>query len=180
MSNASRTRPFHCGTQFADWLCVNCERCAKKGACEIESAVLDAARDDGTVSSAIAERLGKPHPTTYLWSCGEWEASAAWNREVAASLKWVNRWRAWFRGTWSWLRVWMRWPLDVLEKTREYAKLRPGDYYEEEDRGDPFGWRYGLGIAKCICKPTWTRKERIRYALRDIAWAEANPKTKQD
>lgn len=78
-------RPFHCGTQSADWADANCARCARgwtEGAaeikCDIEEALFEAYWDYGEVSDEIAERMGytenNPPKTggfAYVWPCPE-------------------------------------------------------------------------------------------------------------
>jgi hypothetical protein len=70
--------PFSTGSQFADWLDRNCERCVKyepegaAGACSIDAALLTAQITDGSVPDEIAERLGyEPDKNYYTWYCPE-------------------------------------------------------------------------------------------------------------
>ena len=80
-------RPFNNGTQFADWLARNCERCAK-GAdpnnpppileCDIDQALLEGYFGDGRIPLAIAERMGAvANKAAYSWVCGEFQAKEA-------------------------------------------------------------------------------------------------------
>lgn len=74
-----RVRLFSNGTQYMDWTCNNCDRCAKQAepdssldevACEIERAMIWALLDDGTVDEGIAKRCGYD-PDAYSWPCPE-------------------------------------------------------------------------------------------------------------
>lgn len=74
-------QPFHCGSQYADWVDHNCSRCAKfdpevaTGECAIDDALGMAYLGDGLVTYAIAERMGytalKGH--VLVWDCPERE-----------------------------------------------------------------------------------------------------------
>ena len=81
------TAPFHCGSQFYDWVEPNCCRCTKartanngKHVCEIEKAIFESRCNHGDVSEDIAERMGyldhsppRQDGFSYTWPCGEWE-----------------------------------------------------------------------------------------------------------
>lgn len=83
-------RPFSNGTQYMDWERVNCGRCKKaatleefhagKFQCDIEKELVYGTVGDGTISDEIAARL-KIDEKSYVWPCGEWEASEAWKAE---------------------------------------------------------------------------------------------------
>jgi hypothetical protein len=92
-------RPFHCGTQYADWSDANCGRCTKgadrdnppaRCPCDIEQALLEACFGDGSVSLPIAERMGSLEANEpgqaprYCWPCKEWEPTEAWKAEYTA------------------------------------------------------------------------------------------------
>lgn len=80
-------RPFHCGSQGAEWDDVNCGHCTKglkEGEdsrhwhCDIQKAIGEAWWSDGTVSDDIAERMGyldnsppRQEHFSYLWRCKE-------------------------------------------------------------------------------------------------------------
>jgi hypothetical protein len=70
-------RPFSCGSQAADWMARNCQRCALSspdiaGDCEIEAAIGTACFGDGTVSAEIARRMGATEHEGHLtWDCPE-------------------------------------------------------------------------------------------------------------
>ena len=79
-------RPFHCGSQAADWEEANCEHCAKGTpddeipACPIQRAIFDAYFGDGRVPEDIAERMGylansppRQKGFSYNWRCGEFQ-----------------------------------------------------------------------------------------------------------
>ena len=83
-------RPFHCGTQFADWENANCCECRKSSyntgkadempECEIEQAMVFACFDAGEVTEDIAERCGyldnsppRQERFSYNWRCKEFE-----------------------------------------------------------------------------------------------------------
>lgn len=163
-------RPFHCGTQHADWLCSNCERCARKGACEIETAVSEAAYGDGTVSRDIAKRMGCD-PLGYVWQCTEWTPTEEWKREVLARRRWRNRAKAWRVGFGWWAKYWLTYPTDVWEKTRDYASM-----HYDDDSGARFGLRLGFGIARSICRRDLGLTTFVRSALERIAYKEATGK----
>jgi len=77
-------RPFYSGTQYLDWQCANCDRCAKQAPadagldempCEIEAALVLAAFDGGMVPLSIAQRMAAvENRGRYGWQCGEFEA----------------------------------------------------------------------------------------------------------
>lgn len=81
MQADERKRPFHSGSQFADWQDRNCGRCWKfdieaafdESKCEIDAALGDAMFGDGTVSAEIALRMGFTDPVSYTWVCPERE-----------------------------------------------------------------------------------------------------------
>lgn len=80
-------RPFHCGTQFADWEDANCCRCKKytppdegMPTCQIAHAFIEAMFGDGSVSTDIAERCGyldnsppRQDGFSYCWRCKEFQ-----------------------------------------------------------------------------------------------------------
>lgn len=108
IEDPTRVRPFHCGTQMADWTCSNCDRCTKqsdpeasfdKMSCEIERAIGEAYMSDGTVSQEMAKRMGYDgSPTGYVWQCGEWETTEAWKIESRRRRTWSYRIRKWWYG----------------------------------------------------------------------------------
>lgn len=61
---SKRMSPFANGSEFSDWLWLNCEQCPLWSAvqlfpdCELHDALLDASIDDGTIDVSIAERIG--------------------------------------------------------------------------------------------------------------------------
>ena len=71
--------PWHCGSQFADWLSLNCERCVKyepegaPAACDLDAAIFGAVMGDGQIPDEIAERLGydDTHGMPYVFDCAE-------------------------------------------------------------------------------------------------------------
>lgn len=79
-----RERPFSCGTQFADWVSANCDRCTHSKKCDIVNALSEAFWGDGSVSIEIAKRMGCESPETrFQWKCGEWEPTEEWKAEWA-------------------------------------------------------------------------------------------------
>jgi hypothetical protein len=77
-----RVRPFHCGTQYADWQESNCRTCRKAAPpdaadfadvpCRIELALIHAYLGDGDVTAEIADAMGlTANPLAYGWRCGE-------------------------------------------------------------------------------------------------------------
>jgi hypothetical protein len=73
-------RPFHCGSQYADWIERNCNRCWKsmnetrKGSCSLDRALATACFGDGEISDEVAKRIGAPDDcTVYGWDCPERE-----------------------------------------------------------------------------------------------------------
>lgn len=87
---------FSNGAQFTDWQLSNCERCKKSSVndpdddgtnwplrCEIESALVYAAMDDGKVTPEIRERSGYKDGY-YNWQCSEVEWTEEWKAEVLA------------------------------------------------------------------------------------------------
>lgn len=83
---SDRVRPFHCGSQYMDWLDRNCDRCTKgydherqESHCEIEEAMSFACIDDGCISTALARRCGITEETRthYTWDCPEREPLGA-------------------------------------------------------------------------------------------------------
>lgn len=76
-------QPWHCGSQFADWLGLNCERCVKyepegaPAACEIDAGGIMLVMLNGEMPRHLAERCGwveDGHP--YTWECPERVLSA--------------------------------------------------------------------------------------------------------
>lgn len=94
-----RFRPFHCGTQHADWESCNCDRCTKNTpageglpTCEIQQAIFEAFCGDGTVTSDVARRMGyADHRTAFLWQCGEVEWTEEWKAEHRRRQTWRYR-----------------------------------------------------------------------------------------
>ena len=92
---SDRYRPFHCGSQFADWEEANCCRCVKYdnidsgmkvidpvSDCEIFNALIEACCDDGTVSADIAQRMGYlDNKLAFQWKCPEVVWTEAWKAE---------------------------------------------------------------------------------------------------
>lgn len=84
MSETTQHRPFHCGTQLAEWE-EQCYSCTKgfvdnetPGTCPITVAINEAYWGDGTVSEEIAERMGyldhsppRQKGFSYVWNCKE-------------------------------------------------------------------------------------------------------------
>lgn len=81
---AARVRPFHCGTQYADWQESNCRTCRKAAPpdaadfadvpCRIELALIHAYLGDGDVAAEIADAMGlTADPLAYCWACPEHE-----------------------------------------------------------------------------------------------------------
>jgi hypothetical protein len=77
---SERIHLFSNGSQYLDWTANNCDRCTKAGdpseagssKCELFEAMHDAATDDGTVTPAIANRIGLLDAgTRYVWACPE-------------------------------------------------------------------------------------------------------------
>ena len=86
-----RIQPFHCGSQYMDWLTSNCERCKKYdlkySSCKIDCALFDAACDDGTVTEEIAVRMGflvdGKQNGKYNWMCPEVDWTDEWIKEYS-------------------------------------------------------------------------------------------------
>lgn len=84
MSEDSLIRPFHCGSQFADWEDRNCNRCYKsatdtrRGTCSLQQRLGEAYWGNGTVTAKVAERIGLNDETkfAYTWDCPEREEKA--------------------------------------------------------------------------------------------------------
>jgi hypothetical protein len=78
-----RVRPFHCGSQYADWESRNCDNCTKglkigraRFRCPLQKAITIAYWDDGTVSEDIADRIGVPKAgDRWGWRCPEFDKS---------------------------------------------------------------------------------------------------------
>lgn len=78
---ANDVRPFHCGSQDADWTERNCWDCRKEWQedaptewpCDIQKALQDAYWDNGTISAEIARRMGYTACDVYTWDCPEKE-----------------------------------------------------------------------------------------------------------
>ena len=70
MSDGKTRTPFHCGSQFMDWIDRNCYRCAKgimdpaPYPCELQEALDEAAALDGSLAEDIAKRIGLPDNVT--------------------------------------------------------------------------------------------------------------------
>ncbi len=77
----TRVRPFSCGSQFADWESLNCDRCVigydnENGAfrCDLQEAIGLAHIGDGTISATEAKSIGhaeahKDEGYPYGWPC---------------------------------------------------------------------------------------------------------------
>jgi hypothetical protein len=78
-------RPFSNGTQYADWLASNCDRCKKQnsGDCFIQTSLACAYVGDGEVPEDIAKKMGRTEETknTYVWPCSEVELTEEWKKE---------------------------------------------------------------------------------------------------
>jgi len=86
---SEKVRPFHCGSQFADWIDKNCEHCKKAGSCDIQDALGQAYMGDGAVTKEIAERMNhNAEVHYYCWPCNEVESTTTEHAEA------VSRWRA--------------------------------------------------------------------------------------
>ncbi|MBK8990137.1 MAG: hypothetical protein IPM39_29420 [Chloroflexi bacterium] len=81
--NKKKVRPFSNGSQYGDWLAMNCMECAKGidnvstpgtwPTCEIEAALTLAYASDGYVEPDIATRMDHNGPERlYVWRCGEY------------------------------------------------------------------------------------------------------------
>lgn len=71
-----RVRPFHCGSQFAEWEAANCSNCKlstagfKRYRCKLQKAIDKAYWDDGTVSKEVADAIGATkYDGYYIWEC---------------------------------------------------------------------------------------------------------------
>ena len=70
--------PFYCGTQSIDWRISNCDKCTKgidnpkpgEFLCEIDYCISYACIADGTISEAMAKRMGYAREH-YGWKCPE-------------------------------------------------------------------------------------------------------------
>lgn len=84
------TRPFHCSSQFADWIDKNCEHCKKQERCDIYDALYESYVGDGTVTDEIAKRMNysAEQPGYYCWPCNEVESTTQEHAEA------VRKWRA--------------------------------------------------------------------------------------
>src|SRR5690606_34527873 len=79
-----RESPFSNGSQYCDWICCNCDRCAKKGRCDIEGALHEGAVNYGDVPCEIAARMGYyDNEMAFVWMCPEVEWTEAWLLESA-------------------------------------------------------------------------------------------------
>ena len=85
----NKVRPFSSGSQFIDWTAANCDRCTRgchrlsenaPPDCPLELALFEACFDDGTITAAVAERIGYA-AGEYCWQCGEWDPTQAWIAE---------------------------------------------------------------------------------------------------
>ena len=79
----TKVRPFHCGSQYADWEASNCERCTQEVSCDIRRTLLWAYFDDGYVPEEIGRRMGYDGsaPLRYSWPCSEVEWTEEWKAE---------------------------------------------------------------------------------------------------
>ena len=69
-------RPFSNGTQRADWMCRNCDRCTKFNIDipydDPNCCAIDAALGQDDISDDIMRRMGVPDDVTaYTWDCPE-------------------------------------------------------------------------------------------------------------
>jgi len=81
--SATTVRPFDSGSQYVDWQCRNCFKCAKydpdqadPDRCRIDFEIGMAYIGDGQVPLEIAQRMGAPlglFPRPYSWPCPERE-----------------------------------------------------------------------------------------------------------
>lgn len=88
--------PFSCGSQYADWMLSNCDRCKKYKyeledendfPCEIDRALLSAFWDDGGVTREIARRMGYfKNKGKYNWMCTEVEWTEEWKKKQGSVL----------------------------------------------------------------------------------------------
>ena len=64
----TRTRPFSCGSEFADWSASNCEQCIAQNGCPLEAALGLAYIGDGNIAAHAAALIGcdgiYPQPCT--------------------------------------------------------------------------------------------------------------------
>lgn len=74
---SDNVRPWHCGSQFSDWIDRNCERCVKyepdgpPAACEIDRGIMQA-MVSGDMPLHLAERAGWVEGEfPYTWECPE-------------------------------------------------------------------------------------------------------------
>ena len=106
MSDDAKNRPFHCGTQYADWQINNCERCRKGDdfrngtpwqegrapSCDLETALGVSYITNGTVTNEVYDRLFGPIKVDRhlygQWVCGEFEPMT-WDVAKAAA-KWFE------------------------------------------------------------------------------------------
>jgi hypothetical protein len=87
------------GTQYMDWSASNCDKCAKAGdpgeagssMCDLFEAIHDAACMDGTVTPAVATRLGKHHSLVHVWPCPEFRAPDGDSWDTASLDTWAQR-----------------------------------------------------------------------------------------
>lgn len=97
-----RERPFHCGSQAADWEASCCDRCTKRipengtyleYRCNIQRAIHEAQFGDGSVSAEIAARMGYTDPAEYVWVCPEIDWTPEWIAECHRRRTWGYRFR---------------------------------------------------------------------------------------
>ena len=181
-----RIRPFSSGSEWADWVAGNCERCTRSTVrqaepettgCLLEKALVSAYYTDGEVTAYVAETIGRG--SVRMEHCGHRNLTPVWRAWGEA----VDRpaWRVWMslraqvRGTRVWLRTWRRGVCSWPAKAREWAHTTTFD-----GSGDTFGWRAGCGIAWTICRPWRSRRDCVHVALMHLrdewmaAWVYAS------
>jgi hypothetical protein len=121
-----RERPFHCGTQAADWSCSNCDRCKKSAQaeepfrCEIQEAIAEAYMTDGTVSREVAARMGYVDCRQFLWACPEAEWTEEWKAECRRRQTCRYRIAHWIFRT---RRAVRRWLAEQMKKARQRRRM---------------------------------------------------------
>ena len=141
-----RIRPFHCGTQHADWECCNCDRCTKNTphelgmpTCEVQRAICEAAFGDGSVSREMAFRMGVNEETrlAYLWPCAEVEWTPEWIAEHKRRQTFRYRFAKWRHdtrrrvrdgvGEW-WRNLRMKWRMPIAERRAKNPQACHADW----------------------------------------------------
>lgn len=77
MSDTKHIRPFGNGEAYRTWLYNNCSPCVKADGCPLEYALSSACVLDGTITPAIADRLGVPADGSERWWCRERQTVAS-------------------------------------------------------------------------------------------------------